>query len=134
AVDETGFATASEAVATIQAAGPGRSVTLKLVRDGQYIELPVTLGLLIIKDWKPSLLDAKTAAQTRWLIRDHPITILPAGRLVTFRTTTPVASECGEQAPGGLPKPSARGPRPKLQLPCSRGPRSPGLPRPHHTP
>jgi CHAT domain-containing protein/tetratricopeptide (TPR) repeat protein len=78
AVDESGFATVSEAVATIQAAGLGRTVTLKLVRDGQHIELPVTLGSLKVKDWKPWLLDAGTAAQTRWLIRDHPITILPA--------------------------------------------------------
>jgi len=78
AVDQTGFATVSEAVATIQAAGPGRAVRLKLVRDGQQIELPVTLGSLKVKDWKPWLLNAGTAAQTRWLIRNHPITILPA--------------------------------------------------------
>jgi CHAT domain-containing protein/tetratricopeptide (TPR) repeat protein len=78
AVDQRGFATVPEAIATIQAAGPGRAVTLQLVRGGQHIDLPVTLGSLKVKDWKPWLLAAGIAAQTRWLIRDQPITILPA--------------------------------------------------------
>jgi CHAT domain-containing protein/tetratricopeptide (TPR) repeat protein len=78
AVDQRGVAAVPEAVATIQAAGPSRTVTLQLVRDGQHIELPVTLGSLKVKDWKASLLDAATAAQTHWLIREHPITMLPA--------------------------------------------------------
>jgi hypothetical protein len=78
AVDQQSFAAVPEAIAAIQAAGPASKVSLKLVRNGQRIDLAVTLGTLIVKDWTTLLLDITSAQQTAWLIRDHAITVLPS--------------------------------------------------------
>jgi tetratricopeptide (TPR) repeat protein/CHAT domain-containing protein len=88
AIDQRDVATVPEAVAAVQAAGPGKSVVLKIVRDGRRVDLAATLGSITVKEWKPLLLDADAAPAVRWLVRDHAITVLPsAASLVALRRT-----------------------------------------------
>jgi len=78
AVSDRGFQTVPEAVAAIQAAGPDRAVSLTLVRDGRRLALPVTLGAGTVTNWKPLFVDAASAKDVPWLIREHAITVLPS--------------------------------------------------------
>ncbi|PPD31319.1 MAG: hypothetical protein CTY20_00850 [Hyphomicrobium sp.] len=77
-VDARGFLTVPEAVAAVQAAGADRTVSLALVRDGQRIDLPVTLTAGTVTDWKPLFLDASNAPQVKWLGQENAITVLPS--------------------------------------------------------
>jgi CHAT domain-containing protein len=77
-LDQHDFATVGEAVATVQAAGSGRKVSVKVIREGKNLAVPVTLGAITVKDWKPLLIDVSQRRQTAWLAREHAITILPA--------------------------------------------------------
>jgi CHAT domain-containing protein/tetratricopeptide (TPR) repeat protein len=88
AINDRGFPTVPEAVAAVQATGPGQAAKLKLMRERQALLLPVTLGSLTVHDWKPLWLDANNAKAVRWLIRDHAITVLPSvSSLTALRRT-----------------------------------------------
>src|SRR5262249_12708778 len=65
AVDRRGFARVPDAIATVQAAGPGHAVLLELVRVGQRLDLTVSLSAVTVKGWKPLFLDSTNAHPDR---------------------------------------------------------------------
>jgi CHAT domain-containing protein/tetratricopeptide (TPR) repeat protein len=68
----------TEAVQRIQNSGAHTRVTLRLVRDGEPLELTATLGARTATEWRPLLLDEDNAPAVGWLGTRHALTVLPA--------------------------------------------------------
>ena len=66
-----------QVVNAVRSLTPHSSVQLRLLRDGNEIDVSVTLGVTTIRDWIPHFLDT-TTKKVSWLIRSHALTVLPS--------------------------------------------------------
>jgi CHAT domain-containing protein/Tfp pilus assembly protein PilF len=67
-----------QAVDTIRAQASGSKINVRLKRNGNALDIALTVGAQSIPEWVPHILDLGSARRLSWLARKHALTVLPA--------------------------------------------------------